>query len=386
MKVLVVARGYPQPHNNMLGMFELDQAIALKNAGHQVAYAAVDIRSIRRKRKLGYNHFTDPNGIEVFEMNWPVGGIQQDVANYLCSMCFAKLYPNIQKEFGTPDIIHAHFLKIGTAAMSVCRKNNIPLILTEHSSYLNKTGLSKSVYRRAVTTYNSCSALISVSHPLAENIKSVTGFDSIVIHNIANVGEGKRVLKKPDNKTTLFVAAGNLLPRKGFDTLLRAFVRAHETYEDIRLDIYGEGVERSNLEELITELSLDSCVSLKGRYNKKDLDVLFENAVAFVLASRAETFGVVYIEAMSLGLPVIATRCGGPEDFVKDNNGYLVEVDNIDQLADAIIQMKENWRYFDRDEIAHYAHAHFSSEMIAGQITDVYHRVLDGKGLIGNAK
>ena len=59
MNILLVTRGYPQAHNNNMGIFERDQAIALVKAGHRVAYGVVDIRSIRIKRKFGYNHFTD---------------------------------------------------------------------------------------------------------------------------------------------------------------------------------------------------------------------------------------------------------------------------------------------------------------------------------------
>lgn len=54
MKILIVTRGYPQSHNSMMGLFEKDQALALKQAGHDIAYAVVDIRSIRRKRKFGF--------------------------------------------------------------------------------------------------------------------------------------------------------------------------------------------------------------------------------------------------------------------------------------------------------------------------------------------
>lgn len=387
MNILLVTRGYPQLHNNMLGIFELDQAIALKNAGHRIAYAAVDIRSIRRKRKFGYSHFVDDSGIEVFEMNWPIGGVQQDIADYFCGKCFQKLFPHVLKEFGRPDIVHAHFLKMGTAAKNVCRKENIPLVLTEHSSYINKKELSKTVIRRALKTYEACDALIAVSHPLAANIKKMTGIDSEVIHNIVSFSNETVFMSKiPNQKNIKFVSAGNLIPRKGFDMLFRAFADALEKKPTMQLEVFGDGPERGNLEKLLKDLGIQDKVTLKGRYRKQDLPQMFSDADAFVLASRAETFGVVYIEAMALGLPVIATRCGGPEDFVEDSNGFLVEVGNIRQLSDALLRMAENSKDFDRKAIRNYSYSHFSAKTIAEQISKVYKNVLIQRGLSNHAK
>lgn len=379
MKVLFVSRGYPKTENNKLGMFELDQAVALKAAGHTVAFAVVDIRSIRRKRKLGYNHFVDSHGIDVFEMSFPVGGIQEDIAGSIRSICFKRLYPKIEKEFGRPDIVHAHFLKMGKAAMKVCQKKKLPLVLTEHSSFMNMEHLSKRVCKRASVIYSACNQLITVSQPLADNLLLTTGCSSIVVHNIANIGVEKKALPQPDSTSCLFVSAGNLLPRKGFDILIRAFSKALTIRQNIKLKIFGEGSEREKLEKMITEYSLSSSVCLMGKYVKEDLCGLFEDASAFVLSSRVETFGVVYIEAMALGLPVIATKCGGPEDFVNKSNGCLVDVDDVDQLADTMVYMADHWRLFEREEISTYAYDHFSPEIIAKQITEVYQRIIARK-------
>ena len=382
MNVLFVARGYPQERNNMLGMFELDQAIALKHAGHRVAYAAIDIRSLRRKRKLGYNHFVDDNGIEVFEMNWPIGGIQQDLADFFCGKCFEKLYSHIKMIFGKPDIIHAHFLKIGTAAKGVCNQEHIPLVLTEHSSLINNENLPQAVIRRAKKTYSVCDMIIAVSHPLSENIKKTTGYESTVIHNIVNVGN---VITNDSmelhNVGIKFVSAGNLIHMKGFDILLHAFADANKKEPNMTLEIFGDGPESNNLKALVKKLKIEDKVAFKGRYKKEDISRLFSGATAFVLASRAETFGVVYIEAMALGLPVIATKCGGPEDFIDDNTGYLVDVENIDELSFALTRMAAHYKDFSSKFIKEYAFMNFSEKNIADQIAGVYRNVLRQKGL-----
>ena len=96
----------------------------------------------------------------------------------------------------------------------------------------------------------------------------------------------------------------------------------------------------------------------------------------FVLASRRETFGVAYIEAMAMGLPVIATKCGGPEDFVTNENGILVPVDDIDKLKEALIKMHQNIDLYDREKISSSTRESFAPSTIAKHLIEVYKNVI----------
>lgn len=385
MKIFVVTRGYPQQHNKMLGLFERDQALALKNAGHEVAYGVVDIRSIRRKRKFGYNHYTDKDGLEVFEMNWPIGPVPRKLIEYFRQQALLALYRHVLEEFGKPDIVHAHFLNYGIIAVKLCKRESLPFVLTEHSSYMNRSELPWWIKRRAEKTYSACDSIIAVSAPLAANIKRSTGYDSVVVHNIVNVSDNIDLLEKNRNSGQIqFVSAGNLIPRKGFDVLIHAFAKAYKVNQDLSLLILGDGPERKRLTTLADRLGVADRVRFYGRYQKEDLPTICKDASAFVLASKRETFGVVYIEAMALGLPVIATRCGGPEDFVNERNGYLVDVGNIEQLEEALLRMAENRTAFNREEISKFARENFSPEVIAAKITDVYRDVLKKRKIIND--
>lgn len=84
---------------------------------------------------------------------------------------------------------------------------------------------------------------------------------------------------------------------------------------------------------------------------KKKIAEQLSKSDCFVLASQSETFGVAYIEALAMGVPVIATKCGGPEGFVNENNGIMIDVDSESQLIEAMKYMYNNSDKYDREEI-----------------------------------
>jgi glycosyltransferase involved in cell wall biosynthesis len=105
----------------------------------------------------------------------------------------------------------------------------------------------------------------------------------------------------------------------------------------------------------------------------------YSNADCFALASRCETFGVAYAEAMAAGLPVIATRCGGPEDFVNSNCGLLVKTDDDEAMAEAMADMVSNSKSrYSPSAIRAQVESSFAPEVIAGELIDVYKRQVEG--------
>ena len=110
-----------------------------------------------------------------------------------------------------------------------------------------------------------------------------------------------------------------------------------------------------------------------GRDKLKDI---YPEGDAFVLASSSETFGVVFIEAMATGMPVIATDCGGPSDFVNEQNGYLIPVNDNQSLVDALMNMRNNAYSFNSLEISEMCVKKFSPESIASALTKLYETII----------
>ncbi len=142
------------------------------------------------------------------------------------------------------------------------------------------------------------------------------------------------------------------------------------------MTVYGDGEERDALRRLAESEGIADRIRWMGQAARSALARGYADADAFVLASRRETFGVVYVEAMAAGLPVIATACGGPEDFVTPENGLLIPADDEAALQSAMERMILHGREFDRERISRQTREAFSPAEIARKLTKVYEELV----------
>ena len=382
MYILMITRGYPSKKYIMNGIFEFDQAKALVNAGQKVVYAVIDVRSIRRTRKWGFESFF-MDGVQIEAINIPCGRIPKTILDRIRINLLYKLYKRIINKYGVPDIIHSHFIDYGYITARVFGKSEMPIILTEHFSGMNKNIISPYLLRLGKYTYPRMDQIISVSNFLAAHIKNKFGIQPIVIPNVVDLLNFNYKNKRGNNNSFTFVSTGALKYRKGMDILIQSFYKAFNSNKNVRLYIYGDGPEKNKLGKLINRLGLHDQVFLMGLVDRKEIANKMGESDCFVLASRRETFGVSYIEAMAMGLPVIATKCGGPEDFVTEENGILVPVDNIDALEKALIKMKKNIDSYDREEISNSTREMFAPSTIANRLIEVYRECYKKKHLMG---
>lgn len=154
-----------------------------------------------------------------------------------------------------------------------------------------------------------------------------------VIYNGINLERFKGVDPVEHDKPFVF-ALGRHVPQKGFDVLIRAMAQLPESLD---LLLAGDGPDRESLERLAEQLGLSGRVRFLGRLDPAWVRRYMHSAVVFVLPSRHEPFGIVNLEAMASGTPVVATRVGGVPEFVKDGQtGWLVAAEDVDELVSAI--------------------------------------------------
>ena len=373
MKVFVISRGMPSEKYPLYGIFEFDQARALAESGVDTSMLVIDFRSNAYKRKYGLFSY-ERDGVKVFELSLPLGVYRRALPILQSLLLF--LYKKAVKKVGKPDVIHAHFYSIAAIASIIKKKENVPFLITEHSSKLNKeTNLISTLDKQlAIKAYSSADSIIAVSKSLSLNLKNNFRCDSVVINNIVDTRNFKYV-EHNNNQDFTFLSVGNLVPLKGFDILIKAFHKAFANEKEVYLNIIGDGIERGNLQNTINQYGIGDRVKLVGQKTRSELSLMMKDANAFVLSSRSETFGVVYIEAMLTGMPVIATQCGGPEEFVNENNGILIPTDDIDSLVKALTAMRLNINKYNVAKISQECNERFSPQSIAKEIVRQYEKI-----------
>ena len=385
MKVIFVTRGWPTEANPMSGNFEAVQARALAKRGQDVTVIYIQKKSIAHFFQSKDVRYKEIDGITVLSSSVTLAEIPKlGITKYnncdlrIRQRAFARVYEYYRKLKGDADVIHAHYLNQAYDCKAVLEKYHIPFVITEHWSKMNNNTVDSKIVKLA-KAYQWADKVICVSSALSDSLKKKFGVESTVLHNMVSDRFFDRLgadnVPKND-KNTRFVSVGSLVEGKGFDVLIRAFQKSAHLSE-CQLTIIGGGTEENNLDKLIALLGLQGRVVLTGRKTPEEVSERLSQADCFVLTSRGETFGVVYIEAMAKGKPVIATICGGPEAFVNDKNGILVPVNDVDATARAIDCMVENKARYDSEEIRQYCYEHFSEEHIVKETIAIYKQVIE---------
>jgi hypothetical protein len=153
---------------------------------------------------------------------------------------------------------------------------------------------------------------------------------------------GDQPSARGDGDTLNCLYIGSMIDRKRVDVLLRAFAIVKNKCSAARLALVGGGPLDGELRRLATELQLDDAVRFTGLVIQYPFDELKRSDI-FVSASESESFGLVFAEAMSFGLPIVACRVGGIPEVIEDGKtGLLVEANDPDSLARALLTLLED--------------------------------------------
>lgn len=223
--------------------------------------------------------------------------------------------------------------------------------------------------------YGHADALIAVSNPLSRVIRKRFKYENIVVPNV--IGGDVFFESIPRKHESFdFVFTGALTERKGIWDLLEAFASFYKAHADSHLHIIGDGTERLSIEKCVKNEKIEKAVTIYGRLNRSEISAVYSKCDCFVLPSRFETFGVVYIEALAAGLPVIGTKCGGPEDIIDESTGLLIECDDISGLINAMEYMYCNSENYNADELKQIVMKRYSESAIAESLIKIYENVL----------
>lgn len=389
--VLHIPSWYPDADNRISGNFFRAQVIALKQAGWQVGVIAPNPRSLRDLRHA----LTEWRYGTVFEND-------QDVPTYrhygwawlprvpygnaiLWLTAAEQLFQIYIQAHGMPDLIHVHSaLYAGTFAARLKQRYAIPYLLSEQSTAFARGLLPPWQIKMARRSYRNASARVVVSPALGQKITEVLGNDAVPdwqwIPNIVDPAFTESAIQESPKKTDdtqlfCYLHIALMTEKKGQCDLLQAFAAQFSDHPNVRLRIGGDGPLRARLEQLARTLGIAHQVTFLGRLSREQVLTEMQHADVFVLPSHYETFGVVVIEALACGKPVVATTCGGPEFILHEKNGRLVPPRDPLALGKALAEVQKHYSSYDQCAIRTECLAHYSGEAIADRFSKLYQQL-----------
>lgn len=214
----------------------------------------------------------------------------------------------------------------------------VVLVGQEHLNFsIYPKGMQNSIMKH----YPKLDYLLTLTDDDTKDYKKIFQNSNLTVKKITNSIPDIEPIKSPLKDKTI-IAAGRLAEQKGFDLLIRSFSKVVEKHPDWKLKIYGIGSEKNNLLDIILKEGLYNNVFLMGATNNIQKELA--KSSIYVLSSRFEGFGMVIVEAMQCGVPVVSFDCPkGPSEIIKSGvDGILVENGNIDKLAKSINYLIEN--------------------------------------------
>lgn len=273
----------------------------------------------------------------------------------------------------SPDIVIIHTMSKLTPALTMSGIKAKEIWSIEHIALESHSQLFQQARKRF---YKKVDKVITLTEDDASRYR-LFHEDVVVIANATPLP----VLKKPINiRSKIIITIGRLTAQKGFDLLVKAWSQVEKNYSDWSLQIYGEGEDRDNLEQMIKDYNLNN-ITLKGITN--DVQSVYDKSAFYVMSSRFEGFGMVLIEAQSRGLPIVSFDCpSGPAEIIQDDvNGYLVRNRDVAALAERISYLIDHESIrgkFSRNALL--SAKRFKPEVIIKQWIDLINKERDDNG------
>lgn len=378
MHILIITSWYKTPKSNIGGSFFEEQARALIKKGHTVGIIWPIFHPYSSKETFN-DHYYNDEGIHTYYINYKSRIPKNTKLNYY--LFSKKIYNEFTAKYlkhGTPDIIHAHTVfYAGIAAKYISKKTNIPFVITEHYTSIITGGITnKNDINTLKQTYLKAKSTIIVSHGFKKLLIKKLNLDQSLFKVIPNmVSEiflnSQPVTNENINKPVFFTMSF-LNERKNHKLLLKSFQLFLKTNPNATFKIGGEGPIKKELIDYSKELNIYEKVFFLGKLDRDEVVNEMNSSDIFLLGSKFETFGVVIIEALACGKPVITTNSTGPLDIMTNFNG---RISKSFKPEDFTIEMHYVWNNYNKyipSKIKEDCRRRFSEEVIIKMVENEY--------------
>ncbi len=299
------------------------------------------------------------------------------------------------------DVIHAHhpFL-IGRTAASKAEELDLPFVFTYHTQYRAythyfpiETELIQDLIKDVLENYlgdfmRRCHHVVVPSESMRQKLEEAYGLErgATVIPTGIDLtpyrkadGEQVRAERGWGNDLVL-ISVGRLAREKNWGLLLRAFARICRHRQDVRLALIGDGPDRERLERQALELEVADSVEFIGKLSFAEIPAYLKGADVFAFASVTETQGLVTMEAMAAGLPIVAVNATGTRDVVEHGVQGLLTEEDPEALASALDRILDDPGLRLQLRTAALERAkHFDIAYLAKRLVGVYEQAIEDK-------
>ena len=375
LKVAVLPAWYPRDGQPMHGIFVQDQVRAVARTNDVVVI--VDDGPRRGWQGAAVLQESVERGIRTIRVDYPADSKQLATFGYVRGVLAALR--GLQREGWRPDIVHAHIYYMGLVAQLAKLRYRVPVAVSEHSSHFLLGTLSKADRVRAWLAFSLADVVCPVSRVLQTAIQGLNvraRFE--VVPNPIDLSVF-RPTPLPTSKPPQALVVAGLDSVKGIPNLLAAVASLAAAGRDFRVNIVGDGPEREAYERLARESGLAQRVIFHGYQQRDAVAGFLREAHFLIVPSRAETFGVVILEALSAGRPVVATDVGVASEVLTAACGTVVPPEDSHALAHAIDHMLDDYARYSPDSLAAPIASRFSYDAVARRWEDVYHGVISSR-------
>ncbi len=381
IKVLFVTRWYPDSYDPMPGLFIQRLATALTPWCDVVVVCVYP--DPEGKRKNTEVDFYIENEVRVLRIYFRVSGEKAGALQK--SLAFVNYYRVFRRALKSisgfqPDIIHGHIMtRVGVVAWRLSRQLKIPFVISEHwSRYFPENNTYQGLFRKFISrlVIRNASAVIAVSEPLMEAMKRhrLRNPNYQIIPNIVDTSCFKPALNPSGNAMLTVIHISCFDDRsKNISRFLEVVKKVREHRDDFRCLLVGEGPDLEALINYATTLGLhEPEVVFTGLLTGEKLETTLRNADLSVVMSNYETFGTVIIESLASGVPVLSTKVGIAGSVITAENGLVVDSSETGAFAEALTQMLDRCRNYDRAMVAASLGERFSPRMVGQAIVSIY--------------
>lgn len=385
LRIFVIPSWYPSKTKPNNGSFFREQAQALATQENEVVLLNGTFRS--KEAYFARENFRlmkyDDEGIITYQYVTPNfmlcrnAWLGVEMANHNIS----KIFKTAISDLGYPDIIHAHsFYPAGWIACLLGKKYNIPVVVTEHSSRVLNNNLSNQHVKYLRKVIENSDVFLCVSEMLLETVEKITNSKDKgkVFYNMVS---DKFRLNSNENKNDsfTFLSVGNLIESKRHDIIIDAFAKAFTVNDNVKLRIVGDGHLKKNLKCKVNTLDREKQIIFTGELAREDVVKEMQKSDVFVMASEFETFGIVYIEAMACGNPIITVKNGGSNMLVNEKNGIILEKDSADTFSEAMKYMVKNRKNYSSADISYRCLSKYGKDIYREEVYKLYSSLIDRK-------